>query len=56
MTKYLTFTISALIALCPQNITIQTKASVQLPIPNVESNTSRLANPSLLVTANNNAM
>ena len=61
MTKYLTFTISTLIiilllALCLQNITIETKASVPVPVPNVESNTSRLANPSSVVTTNNNAM
>ena len=51
MTKYLIFTISALIiilllALCPQNITIESKASAQLPVSNIKSNTSRLANPS----------
>jgi hypothetical protein len=61
MTKYLIFTISALIiilllALCPQNITIESKASAQLPVPNVKSNTSRLANPSSAVTTNNNAI
>ena len=58
MTKYLIFTISALIiilllALCPQNITIESKASAQLPVPDVKSNTSRLANPSSAVTNNN---
>src|SRR5215469_7999424 len=57
MTKYLIFTISALIiilllALCPQNITIESKASAQLPVSNVKSNTSRLANPSSAVTNN----
>jgi hypothetical protein len=61
MTKYLIFTISALIitlllALCPQNITIESKASAQLPIPNVKSNTSRLTNPSSAVTTDNNAI
>jgi hypothetical protein len=61
MTKYLIFTISALIitlllALCPQNITIELKASAQLPLPNVKSNTSRLANPSSAVTTNDNAI
>ncbi|MGA9152637.1 MAG: hypothetical protein WBZ36_18835 [Candidatus Nitrosopolaris sp.] len=61
MTKYLIFTISALIiilllALCPQNITIESKASAQLPVPNVKSNTSRLANPSSVVTTDNNAI
>ena len=61
MTKYLIFTISALIiilllALCAQNITIESKASAQLPVPNVKSNTSRLANPSSAVTTNNNAI
>jgi hypothetical protein len=61
MTKYLIFTISALIiilllALCVQNITIGSKASAQDPVPNVKSNTSRLANPSSAVTANNNAI
>src|SRR5215469_1797233 len=58
MTKYLIFTISVLIiilllALCPQNITIESKASAQLP---VKSNTSRLANPSSAVTTNNDAI
>jgi len=57
MTKYLIFTISALIiilllALCSQNITIESKASAQLPVSNVKSNTSRLANPSSAVTNN----
>jgi len=57
MTKYLIFTISALIiilllALCPQNITIESKASAQLPVSNVKSNTSRLANLSSAVTNN----
>ncbi|MGA9149092.1 MAG: hypothetical protein WBZ36_00835 [Candidatus Nitrosopolaris sp.] len=61
MTKYPIFTISALIiilllALCPQNITIESKAFAQLPIPNVKSSTSRLANPSSAVTTNNNAV
>src|SRR5215467_2975817 len=61
MTKYYIFTISALmiillLALCPQNITIESKASAQLPISNVKSNTSRLANPSSAVTTNNNAV
>src|SRR5215467_15350226 len=61
MTKYLTFTISTLIiilllALCPQNITIESKASAHIPVPNVKSNTSRLANPSSAVTTNNNAV
>jgi hypothetical protein len=61
MTKYLTFTTSTLIiflllALCPQNITIESKASAQLPVPDVKSNTSRLANPSSTVTTNNNAI
>jgi hypothetical protein len=61
LTKYLIFTISALIiilllALCPQNITIESKASAQLPVPNVKSNTSRLANPSSVVTTDNNAI
>ena len=56
MIKYLIFTISALIiilllALCHQNIT--SEASAQLPIPNVKSNTSSLANPSSAVTINN---
>jgi len=58
MSKYLIFTISTLIiilllALCLQNITIETKASVPVPVPNVESNTSRLVNPSSAVTTNN---
>ena len=61
MTKYLIFTISALIivlllALCPQNITIDSKAFARLLIPNVKSNTSRLANPSSAVTSNSNAI
>ncbi|MGC1931767.1 MAG: hypothetical protein WA667_22585 [Candidatus Nitrosopolaris sp.] len=61
MTKYLIFTISALIivlllALYPQNIIINSKAFAQLPVPNVKSNTSRLANPSSAVTSNNNAI
>src|SRR5215467_6281969 len=61
MTKYLIFTISTLmiillLALYPQNITIESKASAQLPISNVKSNTSRLANPSSAVTTNNNAV
>jgi hypothetical protein len=61
MTKYLIFTISALIiilslALCPQNITIESKASAQLPVSNIKSNTSRLANPSSAVTTSNNAI
>src|SRR5215831_5530802 len=52
MTKYPIFTISILIiilllVLCPQNITIESKASAQLPVPNVKSNTSA-------VTTNNN--
>jgi hypothetical protein len=56
MTKYLIFTISALtiillLALCPQNITIESKAFAQFPVPNVKS---RLANPSSAVTINNN--
>jgi hypothetical protein len=55
------FTISALIiilllTLCSKNITIETKACAQLSVPNVKSNTSRLANPSSAVTTNNNAM
>src|SRR5215813_11068784 len=54
MTKYPIFTISILIiilllVLCPQNITIESKASAQLPVPNVKSNTSA-------VTTNNNAI
>jgi len=61
MTKYLIFTISTLmiillLALYPQNNTIELKASAQLPVPNVKSNTSRLANPSSAVTTNNNAI
>ena len=61
MTKYYIFTISALmiillLALCPQNITIESKASAQIPALNVKSNTSRLANPSSAVTTNNNAV
>ena len=61
MTKYLVFTLSALmfillLASCPQNITIESKASAQLPVPNVKSNTSRLVNPSSAVTTNNNAI
>jgi len=40
-----------LVALCPQNITIESKASAQLPVPDVKSNTSKLA-----VSANNNAV
>jgi hypothetical protein len=61
MTTYLIFTISALtiillLALCPQNITIELKASAQLPVTSVESNTSRLANPSSAITTNNNAI
>ena len=61
MSKYLTFTLSTLIIillleLCLQNITIEIKASVPVPVPNVELNTSRLANPSSAVTTNNNAM
>ncbi len=61
MTKYLILKISALIiilllALCPQNITIGSKASAQLPVPNIKSNTSRLANPSSAVTTGNNAI
>ena len=61
MTKYLTFTISTLIIILLlasrlQNITIETKASVPVPVSSVESNTSRLANPSSAVTTNNNAM
>lgn len=60
MTKYLIFTISALIiilllVLCAPNITIESKASAQLSVPNVKSNTSRLANPSSAVATNNNA-
>ncbi|MFZ0514737.1 MAG: hypothetical protein WAM14_24245 [Candidatus Nitrosopolaris sp.] len=61
MTKYLIFTISALIivlllALYHQNIIIDSKAFAQLPVPNVKSNTSRLANPSSAVASNNNAI
>ena len=61
MTKYLIFTISTLmiillLALYPQNNTIELKASAQLPVPNVKSNTSGLANPSSAVTTNNNAI
>ena len=61
MTKYLIFTISALIivlliALYPQNIIIDLKAFAQLPVPNVKSNTSRLASPSSAVTSSNNAI
>jgi len=58
MTKYLIFTISVLmiillLALSPQNITVESKASAQLPVPNVKSNTSKLANRSSPVTTNN---
>jgi hypothetical protein len=61
MTKYLIFMTSALtiillLALCPQNITIESKASAQLPVPNVKSNTSRLGNTSSAITTNNNAI
>ena len=61
MTKYLIFTISALIivlllASYPQNSIIDSKAFAQLPVTNVKSNTSSLANPSSAVTANNNAI
>ena len=61
MSKYLIFTISALIitlwvALCSQNITIESKASAQLPVLNIKSNTSRIANPSSAVTTNNSAV
>jgi hypothetical protein len=45
-----------LLALCPQNITTESKAFAQLPVPNVKSNSSRLANPSSAVTTNNNAI
>jgi hypothetical protein len=60
MTQYHIFTISAfiiilLLALCLQNISIESKASAQLPVPNVTSNTSRIVNPSA-VTTNNNAI
>ena len=57
MTKYLIFTTSALIILllasCLQNITIESKASAQLPVPSVNPNTSRLANPSSVVATSN---
>jgi hypothetical protein len=61
MTKYHIFTISPLIiilllALCPQNITIESKVSAQLPVPNVMPITPRLVNSSSVVNANNNAM
>ena len=61
MTKYLIFTISTLmiillLALYPQNNTIESKASAQLPVSNAKSNTSRLASPSSAVTTNNNAI
>ena len=61
MTKYLVFTLSALmfillLASCLQNITIESKASVQLPLPDVKSNTLRFANPSSQDTTNNNAI
>jgi hypothetical protein len=42
-----------LLALSPQNITVESKASAQLPVPNVKSNTSKLANRSSPVTTNN---
>ena len=61
MTKYLVFTLSALMFIlllvsCPQNITIESKASAQLPVPDVKSSTSSLANPSSQNTTNNNAI
>jgi len=61
MTKYLVFTLSALMFIlllvsCPQNITIESKASAQLPVPDVKSSTSSLANPSSQDTTNNNAI
>jgi hypothetical protein len=43
-------------ALCPRNITVETKACAQLSVPSVKSNTSRLSNPSSAVTTNNNAI
>jgi hypothetical protein len=61
MSKYLIFTISALtlvllLVLCPENITIYSIAYAQFPIPSVNPNTSRLANPSsgVPVTSNDN--
>jgi lipopolysaccharide export LptBFGC system permease protein LptF len=61
MTKCLIFMISALIivlllALSPQNISTESRAFAQLPVQNVKSNTSRLANPSFAVTTNNNGI
>lgn len=58
MTEYLIFTISALIvvlllASCPENITIDSKAFAQFPVPNVNPNTL-LANPPS-ITSNDNA-
>ena len=54
MTKYLIFMISVLIIAlfiesCPQNITIDSKAYAQVPVPNVKSNT-------YAATSNNNAI
>ncbi|HEY7081625.1 MAG TPA: hypothetical protein VH500_18180 [Nitrososphaeraceae archaeon] len=58
MTKYLIFMISVLtvillLALCLQNITIESKASAQLPVPSLNPNSSILTNPSPAVTTSN---
>ena len=58
MTKHLISTVSLfiilllLLALCTQNIIIDSKAFAQLPVPNVKSNTSRIITSS--VATNNN--
>ena len=59
MTKYLIFTISVLIialslALCPQNITIDSKAFAQLPISDLKRSVSNITTTSSSVTSNSN--
>jgi len=59
MTKYLIFTISVLIialslALCPQNITIDSKAFAQLPISDLKRSVSNITTTSSSATSNSN--
>ena len=59
MTKYLIFTIFVLIialslALCPQNITIDSKAFAQLPISDLKRSVSNITTTSSSATSNSN--
>jgi len=58
MTKYLifrmsVFTIALLLVSCSQNIAFHTKAYVELPVPDVKSNASRIITSAAVPTNNN---